>query len=195
MSLLEKFSSFRSKLVACLLVALHEHASTPVQQQQTTLKNLRVEKDLQLHSKGMAAFILGYLISDKTQMPYSDVAMKNRQRKESDEARALNHDLVQAFSEHNTEADLSQVSVIHPTPDDCRRAEKFFLHSLEYDGMQDRETRVATAHEKTFRWVLHEVQPEVVEDSVVERSSLCAWLKSSNQLYWVTGKAGSGNLP
>ncbi|KAH6622677.1 hypothetical protein F5144DRAFT_496494 [Chaetomium tenue] len=66
-----------------------------------------------------------------------------------------------------------------------RKLEKAFLAALSYEGMLDRETMVAEAHQATFQWVFdkQENQPWV---------DFPSWLRSPEQLYWITGKAGSG---
>lgn len=66
-----------------------------------------------------------------------------------------------------------------------RRLEKSFLSALSYEGMLDRATMVAEPHQTTLRWVFdkEENQPWV---------DFPFWLRSSEQLYWITGKAGSG---
>ena len=61
------------------------------------------------------------------------------------------------------------------------------LDALQYDGMEDRAGTVAEAHECTFRWIF--------DDGVEQErpwADLREWLESDHQLYWITGKAGSG---
>lgn len=62
-----------------------------------------------------------------------------------------------------------------------------FLSSLSFRGMDDRESRIAEAHENTLRWVF---DPPTTERP--NWQSLTGWLESDSQLYWITGKAGSG---
>ncbi|KXX78252.1 Vegetative incompatibility protein HET-E-1 [Madurella mycetomatis] len=66
-----------------------------------------------------------------------------------------------------------------------RNLEARFLSALSYEGMDDRESSIAKAHEKTFKWVF---DPDETQSQV----SLPAWLESADQLYWITGKPGSG---
>lgn len=72
-------------------------------------------------------------------------------------------------------------------PSRKRKLEAAFISALQYDGMLDRQSTVAEAHQATFRWVF-------VEDAVhrFQWTNLVTWLRSPDQLYWVTGKAGSG---
>ena len=53
--------------------------------------------------------------------------------------------------------------------------------------MHDREERIANAYKNTFQWIW--------EDSISSEkrwSSFIEWAESDSQLYWITGKAGSG---
>jgi hypothetical protein len=58
--------------------------------------------------------------------------------------------------------------------------------------MVDRQNRIITAHESTFRWVFHDDPSQVPQPQTKRWSSLREWLSSNEQLYWITGKAGSG---
>lgn len=50
-----------------------------------------------------------------------------------------------------------------------------------------REQSVVKAHEKTFQWIFEEEQQDLPWES------FCQWLETPDkQLYWITGKAGSG---
>ncbi|KAK4187547.1 hypothetical protein QBC35DRAFT_532472 [Podospora australis] len=63
-----------------------------------------------------------------------------------------------------------------------------FWSQLRYEGMEDRSGSVAEAHESTFRWVF-----EDPEHGARKRwSNFRLWLESDDQLYWITGKPGSG---
>lgn len=76
-----------------------------------------------------------------------------------------------------------------PSISDSRRIEfeRRILESLYYDGMDDRESRVAAAYESTFQWIFKD-RPEDER----KWNSFKDWLGSDAQLYWITGKAGSG---
>ena len=58
--------------------------------------------------------------------------------------------------------------------------------------MVDRESRIATAHESTFQWVLQDHQSQDHRSPMIRWLSVREWLESDDQLYWITGKAGSG---
>jgi hypothetical protein len=62
-----------------------------------------------------------------------------------------------------------------------------FLSNLRYEMMKDREGRFAEAYGSTFRWIFDDRDEEPRK-----WSSFREWLKSDSQLYWISGKAGSG---
>lgn len=65
--------------------------------------------------------------------------------------------------------------------------ERAILESLSYEGFQDREDRVAIAHEATLQWALSE------DASTIQNwHSTREWLECDSQIYWITGKPGSG---
>ncbi|KAJ3566269.1 hypothetical protein NPX13_g7202 [Xylaria arbuscula] len=66
--------------------------------------------------------------------------------------------------------------------------QKRILHKLAFRGMNDRERRICKAHAQTFEWIFHD--PKVDSRSW---SSFNDFLVSpQNQIYWITGKPGSG---
>lgn len=68
-----------------------------------------------------------------------------------------------------------------------RRLQDEFLKGLHYDGMYDRETSITPAHAKTFQWIF-----EKGTEHQIHWEDFGKWLESESQLYWITGKAGSG---
>jgi len=65
--------------------------------------------------------------------------------------------------------------------------EQRVLSMLHYPGMEDREGRIAEAFQQTFRWIYQDPPSEEHQ-----WSNFRGWLESPSQLYWITGKAGSG---
>lgn len=64
---------------------------------------------------------------------------------------------------------------------------RVILRSFQYTTLYDREQNVKNAHRKTFRWILSgTANQEHTYDSFQD------WLQSSEQVYWITGKPGSG---
>lgn len=63
-----------------------------------------------------------------------------------------------------------------------------FLTNLQYEGMYQRESIVAVAHEKTFQWIF-----EREKDKALLWADFCQFLESQDhRRYWITGKPGSG---
>lgn len=76
---------------------------------------------------------------------------------------------------------------IHISPERKKYLEIQFLSQIHYQGMKDREYGIPEAHEDTFKWVFNDS-----EDESADWSNLRQWLESDEQIYWITGKAGSG---
>jgi energy-coupling factor transporter ATP-binding protein EcfA2 len=78
----------------------------------------------------------------------------------------------------NTTADQIQMS-----EERRQRLQKEFISLLSYAEMHDREYHIREAHKDTFTWVFKD-QPSSPDFK--------KWLQSDGQVYWITGKAGSG---
>ena len=61
------------------------------------------------------------------------------------------------------------------------------LQDLQFLEMPDRHERIATAHRRTFKWIF-----ESSEGHKVKWTDFVKWLQNDDELYWITGKAGSG---
>ena len=138
---------------------------------------------------GTAASILGYLVSRAEKAEYC-----------AQDIMSLRQDLVKksyetysgTYSETEADEDTPSPKSINLPNADYERAQSQFITSLEYDDMIDRENRIATAHELTFQWILQDNQSQDQQSLRPRWSSFPEWLETDNQLYWVTGKAGSG---
>lgn len=67
------------------------------------------------------------------------------------------------------------------------RLRKQFIDIFRYDGMFDREAGVAEAHPDTLKWIFKDPSTENRK-----WDNFGQWLESKDQLYWITGKMGSG---
>ena len=65
--------------------------------------------------------------------------------------------------------------------------EERILKSLEFDEWKRRFNDVHKAHTKTFDWML-----EDSKDPAIPPTGFKHWLKNQNNIYWISGKAGSG---
>ncbi|KAI1656230.1 hypothetical protein F4813DRAFT_390912 [Daldinia decipiens] len=66
-----------------------------------------------------------------------------------------------------------------------------FLNSLRYEGMNQRKNDINSSFEDTFQWIFdydedHDKTPIQSWDDFED------WLKSDSNIYWVSGKPGSG---
>lgn len=62
------------------------------------------------------------------------------------------------------------------------------IHKLAFADMTDRERRIPKAYQRTFEWIFWEP-----DDACRPWSSFRSFLQdSSNKMYWITGKPGSG---
>lgn len=78
-------------------------------------------------------------------------------------------------------------SVSNLSPERQRFLEKKFLRQLKYDDMGLRQDTIEEAHKKTFRWIF-----DKPEEQRGQWDNFQEWVTSSQQLYWITGKPGSG---
>ncbi|KAK7712124.1 hypothetical protein SLS63_012493 [Diaporthe eres] len=58
------------------------------------------------------------------------------------------------------------------------------IQDLHFREMNYREAVISEAYRDTFKWIL--------EDSDPKKTGFTAWLQSDSNLYWISGKAGSG---
>lgn len=103
------------------------------------------------------------------------------------EKQSLQKDLIAAIyqdSEADNMTNTSNASIPEYRREQLREG---FLDRLRYPGMEDREGRIAEAHEKTFQWIFGDKNSQQTR-----WSNFRDWLESDSQLYWITGKAGSG---
>ena len=67
------------------------------------------------------------------------------------------------------------------------KMEKNLLAALAYTDMEERQEQVAIAFETTFQWALTKL------DSQANKwKSLTTWFEGQEQIFWISGKAGSG---
>ncbi|RSL59902.1 hypothetical protein CEP54_007021 [Fusarium duplospermum] len=105
--------------------------------------------------------------------------------------RQMKHDLLNGIMANLHKVDVKTdpvtASTIQVSPEMREKLEQTFIDTLRYDRVTERESTVKEAHEKTFRWIFEDDQP-----SSNPSSGFRTWLETEDQLYWITGKAGSG---
>jgi hypothetical protein len=60
--------------------------------------------------------------------------------------------------------------------------QKTILDTLHFSQVKEREFSIAEAHRNTFQWIFNEK----------DRNKFVTWLRQSDGIYWIAGKAGSG---
>lgn len=63
------------------------------------------------------------------------------------------------------------------------------LKSLRYQRMEARQEKIIEAHAETFQWIF---DPVTSSSPRLSKDNFCEWLTSGNDIFWITGKAGSG---
>ena len=101
----------------------------------------------------------------------------------------LKRDLIAAIYQEKNELSRHDISGPRISAKRQERLSTAFILRLAYPGMEDRSERVASAYDETFEWIFKE---SLAEQQSTSWQSFKAWLESSKQLYWITGKAGSG---
>ncbi|KAK4450287.1 hypothetical protein QBC34DRAFT_403202 [Podospora aff. communis PSN243] len=178
---------FRQQLSLHLLASLRQMASRSVREQNAILEMLGVETREIKRMIGAAheqqdAFGMSVLKFLTNSVPS---AARSTYRD------SLMQDLLIRIYQSKGGEDEQTMPDAAPTPTSLRRGEvevQFFAR-LRFIGMDDGETRIPEAYERTLLWV-YEDPPEAYNQTW---SNFRRFLESNDDhLYWVTGKAGSG---
>ena len=71
-----------------------------------------------------------------------------------------------------------------------RSATEFrLLESLRYQRMEARQEKIADTHAQTFEWIF---DPHTCSSRLPSKDNFVEWLDNGNDIFWITGKAGSG---
>ena len=63
------------------------------------------------------------------------------------------------------------------------------LESLRYQRMEARQENIIDAHAQTFEWIF---DPHPSSSRLPSKDNFFEWLTSGNDIFWISGKAGSG---
>ncbi|KAL1842598.1 hypothetical protein VTJ49DRAFT_4778 [Mycothermus thermophilus] len=112
----------------------------------------------------------------------------------ADEIRALKAELSSALldlqqASHQHESLEAPMSLLLSVAEKEARYsfELSILSQLRFSGMDDRYETVSRAHKETFKWVFG-----TPGNTSVPLSSVSGWLASDRDVFWVSGKPGSG---
>lgn len=99
----------------------------------------------------------------------------------------LETDLVNAMQNCPQRMEDQDLARLQMSPNRLARVRGQFFSMFRYDSMLDREFGVTEAHPETLKWIFKDPSSESHSWGNFRR-----WLESEDQLYWITGKMGSG---
>ena len=175
------------------LIVASEYASNSARQQEAVLEKLGVAHSQTPSVEDISTGILKYLVHNVKKWRNNPKGWDQAGgRDDVEDIESLKLDLVKVLYETTADENQLKPPCFQQSETNREKAQSLFLARLQYDSMIDRESRIAIAHESTFRWVFQENQSRDHQSRTATWSSFPEWLESSDQLYWITGKAGSG---
>ncbi|KAF8852663.1 hypothetical protein BDZ45DRAFT_730000 [Acephala macrosclerotiorum] len=189
-SLQGQLDNFRSQLTLHLLASLREMSHQSIAQQKEILEKIKsISKDSQQSRREVTGSNRD--ADDFTSPVFDFLTSKVEPHSREENKSQLRTELIAAIHEEHVEGCEDDPGVKQQLPSvtagRARRLQAQILESLSYAGMDNREERIAKAYGETFKWVF--------EDSSKDQrkwSNFKDWLISNSQLYWITGKPGSG---
>jgi len=91
------------------------------------------------------------------------------------------------FEKRSTEA-LFREALKRSKPASDQPIETMLLDSLYFRTIKDRHDEISDAYKKIFEWIY-----QYSEDANRTWSNFAEWLDQGKDIFWITGKAGSGN--
>lgn len=88
-------------------------------------------------------------------------------------------------------AEFEDSLIAHQDSDRANLLYEFVLDNLSFASMQDREDEITEAHRRTFDWIF---DLPVKSEGSFNKDSFSQWLRNgtTDPIYWVNGKPGSG---
>ncbi|ETS87088.1 hypothetical protein PFICI_00916 [Pestalotiopsis fici W106-1] len=96
------------------------------------------------------------------------------------------HGANQSISASDVETLASQLSQVSLSERDVAK-EQAILYSLDYERRSARYEAISEAHKATFNWVFDDV-----ERKGLGAEKFLDWIKTSGEVFWISGKPGSG---
>ncbi|KAK1758029.1 hypothetical protein QBC47DRAFT_132305 [Echria macrotheca] len=180
-----RLKQLKDQLLLRLVVSIRSNAAKTLDDQKNIIQGLtdalREKERLQMRlngllgrdDRGLGTEILRYL------------SLATGNHLDSRDNPHINYEVFRAWKAMGDSLPNRQLPIL--TSQTKNNKEKVLLNVLAYDGMHDRESGVVEAHERTFHWVFDEANTEQHT-----WDNLPGWLASDDQLYWITGKPGSG---
>lgn len=132
--------------------------------------------------------ILVQCIANELALNNSDASNKNQLVQYADIARSrIRAAMIDAISSDRNACFDGGATNIMLAEHKKQTYERMMLRAFQYDTLYDRENNVKDAHRKTFQWVFSgRGKKQHTYDNLQD------WLQSSERVYWITGKPGSG---
>ncbi|KAL6354114.1 hypothetical protein LRP88_12448 [Fusarium phalaenopsidis] len=182
-ALQSQLNDFKHQISLNLLVSVRQYSQKSVTQQDEILRRLdRLTRDTSASAREPIPSI------DQSGFGSSIIQLLTRRLGQEDgeaERARLRSAIISAML--SGDDDIETSSSILLTDDHRKNLEAMFLATLHYESMADRELAISDAHEATFHWIFNNS-----EHQTAKWSSFTGWLESDEQVYWITGKAGSG---
>ncbi|KAI1275807.1 hypothetical protein F5Y07DRAFT_409016 [Xylaria sp. FL0933] len=190
-----RIGKLRHQLAIDLLVSIREHSCKALVQQEEILNHLRRDpvefpgvtrtSPNRKQNRNPATDTLGTATLEYLNSRTESQSVKR-------EIEEIRKDIEQLLLGRQGYQDFGRVSgqkypKIEMDPTKREDVEARIVSSLRYKEMDNRESNIAKAHENTLQWLFK-------VDNITGRkdTQFRQWLESSEQLYWITGKAGSG---
>ncbi|OTA68003.1 hypothetical protein K449DRAFT_317405, partial [Hypoxylon sp. EC38] len=86
---------------------------------------------------------------------------------------------------------ITQLKVDSDTQTWTRKQRDQLLQSLRFPAMNERKNNLSKSHERTFQWVFYTPEDDC-HAKYTQWDNFSDWLKSDSDIYWISGKPGSG---
>ncbi|KAL8822625.1 MAG: hypothetical protein Q9191_006642 [Dirinaria sp. TL-2023a] len=184
-SLQARLDNFRGQLTVNLLASLRVQVQKSIDQQEKVLHELQNISAGTENTKGKN--VQAGIKTDNLGIFFLDVLFsKAGASNHSSDRERWQKDLIAAIYQDGLNGS-HRISAPSLTNERQQALQSAMLERLRYPGMADRGERIAVAFEKTFQWIFEDQSPQGKP-----WSNFKEWLKSDAELYWITGKAGSG---
>ncbi|KAI0541700.1 hypothetical protein GGR58DRAFT_528776 [Xylaria digitata] len=189
-----QIGKLRQQLAVDLLISVREHSCKALEQQEAILEHLRRDSKentdtarTNTNRRQSKAFAIDTI--ETATLEY----LKSRTDSDSikSEVQGVEMAIERILLHERDYRDYSSVygqnyPKIEMDPMKREDVESKIISSLRYQEIDNRESNIAKAHEKTLWWLFKPNTPGRRDTKFRQ------WLESSERLYWITGKTGSG---
>ncbi|KAE9364398.1 hypothetical protein N431DRAFT_488965 [Stipitochalara longipes BDJ] len=192
-----KLSKYRDAMNSRLLGSLRERVDRILKEQ--ALQNLAISNNTEkliTHTEKLVASALldihGALARNMQEQSaiLNSLSARMQAPKISDTQDPITTDILKRSQDiaRNDEEAKVFLSIQYEEAQRHKRIADLITKSLRYEKLDERFETVTEAHRKTFEWILQPRQ----NDGEVIWSDFVQWLREGDDLFWITGKPGSG---